>query len=186
MSTTRSHSSSESATVNSSPAASSPHATPAAAKDGDLEKQGVNNGGQKEVEGRGEKGKEAEGRESERSAQQWKIVTWNMNPTAPSDQSSKETQDLDPLQDPAHPQGWSQARRVWILAVTCCASMCVTCASSVVAACYQNLEREFNISETVAILGLSLFVLGLGLGPILIAPLSEVSTSRLTLSPDAC
>ena len=33
---------------------------------------------------------------------------------------------------------------------------------------------EFNVSKEVTVLGLSLFVMGLGLGPLLVGPLSEV------------
>ena len=36
------------------------------------------------------------------------------------------------------------------------------------------MAKEFNISKEVAILGISVFVLGLGLGPLLVGPLSEV------------
>lgn len=37
-----------------------------------------------------------------------------------------------------------------------------------------GVERDFHVSETVAILAISLFVGGLGLGPLLVGPLSEV------------
>ncbi|KDN52663.1 MFS general substrate transporter [Tilletiaria anomala UBC 951] len=60
-----------------------------------------------------------------------------------------------------------------ILGVTASSSLCVTCASSIVASSYDNMERQLNISKRVAILALSLYVVGLGLGPIFIAPLSE-------------
>ncbi len=38
---------------------------------------------------------------------------------------------------------------------------------------YQGIQDEFHISRIVAILGLSLFVIGLGIGPMLLGPLSE-------------
>jgi MFS family permease len=37
-----------------------------------------------------------------------------------------------------------------------------------------GIAKEFNVSKQLTVLGLSLFVLGLGLGPLLIGPLSEV------------
>lgn len=40
---------------------------------------------------------------------------------------------------------------------------------------YAQLTREFHVSRVVATLGLSLFVIGLGVGPMVLAPLSEVS-----------
>jgi hypothetical protein len=37
------------------------------------------------------------------------------------------------------------------------------------------MDSELHVSENVSILGLSFFVLGFGLGPLVFAPLSEVS-----------
>ena len=36
------------------------------------------------------------------------------------------------------------------------------------------MRQELHMSETVAILGVSLYVLGFGLGPLLFAPLGEL------------
>jgi MFS family permease len=36
-----------------------------------------------------------------------------------------------------------------------------------------GLQRDFGVSTPVAILGISLFVVGLGVGPLLLGPLSE-------------
>lgn len=60
---------------------------------------------------------------------------------------------------------------VIMISISCC---CVTCASSMYTSTYDQIEPEFGISQEVAILGLSLFVIGLGLGPMISAPLSEV------------
>ena len=40
---------------------------------------------------------------------------------------------------------------------------------------YQQLTAEFYCSYIIATLGLSLFVMGLGIGPMVLGPLSEVS-----------
>ena len=40
---------------------------------------------------------------------------------------------------------------------------------------YQQLTAEFHSSYIIATLGLSLFVMGLGIGPMVLGPLSEVS-----------
>jgi hypothetical protein len=37
-----------------------------------------------------------------------------------------------------------------------------------------GISRQFHVSEEVAILGVSLFVLGLGLGPLVAGPMSEI------------
>lgn len=103
----------------------------------------------------------------------YKEVGWNSTASSPTPGP-----DVDPLDDPEHPQGWSKAKRLFLLIVVSTCSLCVTCTSSIVASSYRNLERELNISSEVAILSLSLFVLGLGVGPIFIAPLSEVSQTE--------
>ncbi|KAG2028245.1 major facilitator superfamily domain-containing protein, partial [Suillus americanus] len=54
------------------------------------------------------------------------------------------------------------------------ASLCVTCASSIAAFTELGAAKTFNVSHEVTILGISLFVTGLGTGPLLVGPLSEV------------
>lgn len=48
-----------------------------------------------------------------------------------------------------------------------------TCTSSMAASTYAGMERDLGVSPEVAILSISLFVLGLGVGPLLLGPLSE-------------
>lgn len=48
-----------------------------------------------------------------------------------------------------------------------------TAASSIYALTYEQMEAEFGNSREVSILGLSLFVVGIGLGPMFLSPLSE-------------
>ncbi|GJN92211.1 hypothetical protein Rhopal_005241-T1 [Rhodotorula paludigena] len=48
-----------------------------------------------------------------------------------------------------------------------------SCCSSMVAFTYPGVEAEFHVSQEVATLALSLFVLGMGLFPLLVGPLSE-------------
>jgi MFS family permease len=45
--------------------------------------------------------------------------------------------------------------------------------TSVVTPAIFLIEENFHVDQEVALLGLSLFVLGLGLGPLILAPLSE-------------
>ncbi|KZP20629.1 MFS general substrate transporter [Athelia psychrophila] len=54
------------------------------------------------------------------------------------------------------------------------ASLCVTCSSSIAASTEAGMASEFGVSKEVTILGISLFVMGLGLGPLVVGPLSEV------------
>ncbi|KZP22408.1 MFS general substrate transporter [Athelia psychrophila] len=54
------------------------------------------------------------------------------------------------------------------------ASLCVTCSSSIAASTEAGMASEFGVSKEVTVLGISLFVMGLGLGPLVVGPLSEV------------
>ncbi|KAH8999831.1 MFS general substrate transporter [Lactarius hatsudake] len=78
---------------------------------------------------------------------------------------------LEPADDP---QQLPLARR-W-LAVFCIstAAICVTCASSMAAFAEGAMGRQFHVSQEVTILGISLFVLGLGIGPLVAGPMSEI------------
>lgn len=51
---------------------------------------------------------------------------------------------------------------------------CRTCDSSIYTGAYEQVEKEFGVSQEVTTLGLSLFVLGLAVGPLFLSPLSEV------------
>ncbi|KAF8659474.1 hypothetical protein AX16_001841 [Volvariella volvacea WC 439] len=78
---------------------------------------------------------------------------------------------LDPNENPQNLPPW----RKWIaVLVISSASLCVTCASSVAAFTQDGVVNEFRVSHEVAVLSISLFVEGLGLGPLLVGPLSEV------------
>ena len=51
---------------------------------------------------------------------------------------------------------------------------------------YAQLTEEFHVSRVVTTLGLSTFVMGLGIGPMVLAPLSEVSLSTAEVPPAEC
>lgn len=53
------------------------------------------------------------------------------------------------------------------------ASLCVTFGTSVYTPAVAEVAAKFNVSQTVSVLGLSLYVLGLAFGPMIAAPLSE-------------
>lgn len=75
--------------------------------------------------------------------------------------------------DPMNPRSLSRTRKWIIVAIVSAGSTCVTCASSMYTLTYGQITTEFHISREVATLGLSLFVMGLGLGPMFLGPLSE-------------
>lgn len=94
---------------------------------------------------------------------------------AAGEQPSKEEFQVafDGDNDPENPRSKTLARKWLINIITCSSAVCVTCASSMVTSTYTQLEREFGVSREVCTLALSIFVVGLGLGPMFLAPLSE-------------
>ncbi|KAI4721507.1 MFS general substrate transporter [Aureobasidium sp. EXF-10727] len=77
--------------------------------------------------------------------------------------------------DPINPRSMAYARKWIIVIIVSASSLCVTCTSALYTSTYAQLEPEFHCSRIVATLGLSLFVVGLGLGPMVMSPLSECS-----------
>ena len=49
-----------------------------------------------------------------------------------------------------------------------------TCTSSIYTSTYTQITKEFNCTRLVATIGLSLFIFGLGVGPMMLGPLSYV------------
>lgn len=69
---------------------------------------------------------------------------------------------------------WGSTARKWSIILICATSaLSVTCASALYTSTYSQMEPEFHISREAATVGLSIFVAGLGLGPMFLSPLSE-------------
>ncbi|KAI0130515.1 MFS multidrug transporter-like protein [Xylariales sp. AK1849] len=75
--------------------------------------------------------------------------------------------------DPANPRNWPSWRKWLIVAAITPIDLSVSWGASGFSPAGQSFRDEFNVSETVATLGLSLYILGLALGPMSLAPLSE-------------
>ncbi|KAK2807334.1 hypothetical protein FQN50_005489 [Emmonsiellopsis sp. PD_5] len=81
--------------------------------------------------------------------------------------------------DPGNPRNMSVGRKWLAVFVLAIGSICVTCASSLYTMTYDQIMREFDCSRIVATLGLSFFILGLALGPLVLGPLSEFYGRRI-------
>ncbi|KZT61433.1 MFS general substrate transporter [Calocera cornea HHB12733] len=77
---------------------------------------------------------------------------------------------LEGMEDPLN---WTLFRKWLIVFVICTGGFCVTFTSSVGGSTYGGLEDSFGISMEVAILTISLYIEGLGVGPLLLGPMSE-------------
>ncbi|CAE6450446.1 unnamed protein product [Rhizoctonia solani] len=101
---------------------------------------------------------------------------------APGEESAKEIKEEkgDPFlvqwdgpDDPANPKNWSRKFRWYITALGGVAVLNATFASSAPSGIEGQLIKDFNLSTIVAILTISLFVVGYCIGPLLWGPLSE-------------
>ncbi|GAA6017966.1 hypothetical protein JCM10207_002723 [Rhodosporidiobolus poonsookiae] len=75
--------------------------------------------------------------------------------------------------DPDNPKNWSLGKRLWVTFEINYLAFSVYIGSSIYTSSQPGLMEEFGVSETVAILGLSLFVVGYGVGPMFLSPLQE-------------
>ncbi|KAK4938287.1 hypothetical protein LTR10_021266 [Elasticomyces elasticus] len=75
--------------------------------------------------------------------------------------------------DPMSPKNISTTRKWLIVIILAFGALCVTCTSSLYTITYDQMDAEFGNSRIVATLGLTLFVFGLGLSPMVLGPLSE-------------
>ncbi|KAG5951472.1 hypothetical protein E4U53_003022 [Claviceps sorghi] len=76
--------------------------------------------------------------------------------------------------DPRNPMGFSKFRKWFITLVSAVATLAVTLVSSAYTGGIRQIIAEFEASQEVATLGVSLFVLGFAVGPLIWAPLSEL------------
>lgn len=82
-------------------------------------------------------------------------------------------------EDPRSPKSLSTLRKWIIVLIISSTSLCVACTSSLYTGTYAQVMEEFGSDPTVTTLGLSMFVVGLGLSPMVLAPLSEVRRGTL-------
>ncbi|KAI4918497.1 hypothetical protein J4E90_002881 [Alternaria incomplexa] len=76
--------------------------------------------------------------------------------------------------DPANPQNWSQGKKAWTAFLICLYTFIVYAGSSIYVSSTLLVMSQFGVGAFKASLGLALYVLGYGIGPLLFAPLSEV------------
>lgn len=76
--------------------------------------------------------------------------------------------------DAENPQNWSNARRAAVTTIICLYTFVVYMSSAIYTTSEEGIKQEFGVGQTEAALGLSLFVLGYGTGPLIFSPLSEL------------
>ena len=93
-------------------------------------------------------------------------------PTIKEDEKAVRTVGWDE-DDPLHPHRLPSVKKWVIVLLLCIATICMGFTSSLYASGQDQLIQQMALSREVATLGLSLFIGGLGLGPMFLAPLSE-------------
>ncbi|KPI39954.1 putative drug/proton antiporter YHK8 [Cyphellophora attinorum] len=81
--------------------------------------------------------------------------------------------------DPLSAKNKKTATKWAIVIILAVGSFCVTCASSLYTTTYAGMSRDFGSSRLTNTLGLSTFVYGLGIAPMVLGPLSEFYGRRI-------
>lgn len=76
--------------------------------------------------------------------------------------------------DPANPQNWSSGKKLFVTAQICVYTFSVYIGSSLYVASIPDVMELFGVGEVTAALGLALYVLAYGIGPMLFSPASEI------------
>lgn len=76
--------------------------------------------------------------------------------------------------DSENPHNWSNGKRALITILICLYTFVVYTTSAIYTSSTEGVMKEFGVSTLVATLGLSLYVLGYGTGPLVFSPLSEI------------
>ncbi|KAE8453818.1 hypothetical protein EG329_009330 [Mollisiaceae sp. DMI_Dod_QoI] len=76
--------------------------------------------------------------------------------------------------DPENPMNWSTPKKFLVTFLICLLTFSVYIGSAIYSAGTEEITQVFGVSEVAATLGLTLFVAGYGLGPMIWAPMSEI------------
>ena len=112
----------------------------------------------------------------------WRVVASHslLTPAVLAHKYAGSGTDLDPYvvefipDDPRNPMGFSQLKKWSITLLVAFATLAVSFVSSAYVGGINQLMQEFHIGTEVAVLGVSLFVLGFAIGPLMWGPLSEL------------
>jgi len=86
--------------------------------------------------------------------------------------------------DPANPRNWSASRKWLLLVVLVAVDLTVGFAAAGFGPAIAAFRVEFNVSDEVGVLGVALYLLGLALGPLAWAPMSEVCIDSRNMETD--
>ncbi len=76
--------------------------------------------------------------------------------------------------DPENPRNWSTSKKSFIVFVICAYTWVTYVAGSVYAFAEPGIQEHFGVSAEAATLGLAIYVLAYGVGPLIFGPLTEI------------
>ncbi|KAE9368868.1 MFS general substrate transporter [Stipitochalara longipes BDJ] len=76
-------------------------------------------------------------------------------------------------EDCDNPRNFTETKKWIIMVIISLSSASVACDSAIYTATYKQITTEFHCSELTATIGLSMFILGMGIAPLFLSPLSE-------------
>jgi hypothetical protein len=88
--------------------------------------------------------------------------------------------------DPSNPMNWGQVKKWFLTAIVTFSVFAVTFTSSAYSVSAGEIKSEFNISTTVFITGVSVFVLGFAIGPAVWGPLVSFSCRHFEAQTANC
>ncbi|KAK1238810.1 hypothetical protein MKX08_005871 [Trichoderma sp. CBMAI-0020] len=76
--------------------------------------------------------------------------------------------------DDENPQNWSSRKKLFVVLQIYLYTLAVYIGSAIITPSQPFIEARFGVTPEVASMGLSLYVLGYGIGPLILSPLSEI------------
>lgn len=73
-----------------------------------------------------------------------------------------------------NPRNWSDLKKGWVISVLTLYTFVVYCTASIITPTAEFVMQRCNVSIDVASVGLSMYVVGYGVGPMFFSPISEI------------
>lgn len=76
--------------------------------------------------------------------------------------------------DPEKPQNWSNGKKIWVSTLLFLYTVAAYMGASIYTVSEDGVMKQFGVSQSVASLGLTLYVFGYGFAPMILSPLTEI------------
>uniref|UniRef100_A0A060T8D4 ARAD1D02772p n=1 Tax=Blastobotrys adeninivorans TaxID=409370 RepID=A0A060T8D4_BLAAD len=101
-------------------------------------------------------------------------------PELPKDREAFKVE-FDSLKDPIHPHNWPMFKKLYTCMTLGFTTFVVCWGSAAYASAAPYVSAEFEVGSVVAILGVTLYILGFASGPVMWAPLSELYGRKIPI-----